>query len=128
MNPGWIWSSQTWWSPARHAPQRPQAQTNGTVTRSPTCQPRTPGADLDDRAGQLVPGDVRQRDVRVVAHPAVPVAAAQAGRPDRQQNATRPRRRERAPPRPPEEKGLYQQRPHRPPSAPHSSPRTTPGA
>ncbi len=30
-------------------------------------------------AGQLVTGHVRQADVRVVAHPAVPVAAAQAG-------------------------------------------------
>ena len=42
--------------------------------------PRTDlGADLHDGPGKLVPGDVRQRDVGVVPHPAVPVAAAQPG-------------------------------------------------
>ena len=34
-----------------------------------------------DHAGQLVAGHVGERDRRVVAHPAVPVAAADAGRP-----------------------------------------------
>ena len=40
------------------------------------------GAGLDDGAGQLVTGHVGQLDVVVVAHPAVPVAAAQPGRLD----------------------------------------------
>src|SRR3972149_10447641 len=35
-----------------------------------------------DGAGELVTRDVRQPDVRVVAHPAVPVRAAQPGRLD----------------------------------------------
>ncbi len=35
VNPGWVWRSQTWWSPARHCSQLPHAHTNGTVTRSP---------------------------------------------------------------------------------------------
>jgi hypothetical protein len=37
-------------------------------------------ADLGDDAGELVSGDVRQCDIRVVAGPAVPVATAQPGR------------------------------------------------
>ncbi len=40
------------------------------------------GADLLDHPGQLVAGNVREPDVGVVSHPAVPVAAAQAGRLD----------------------------------------------
>ena len=35
-------------------------------------------AYLGDYAGQLVPRHVRQLDIRIMAHPAVPVAAAQA--------------------------------------------------
>ena len=35
-------------------------------------------ADLHDYPGQLVPGHVRQSDIRIVPHPAVPVAAADA--------------------------------------------------
>jgi hypothetical protein len=38
------------------------------------------GADLVDGARELVARHMRQLDVAVVAHPAVPVAAAQAGR------------------------------------------------
>ena len=40
VKPGWVCRSHTWWSPARQDGQRPQAQTNGTVTRSPTRQSR----------------------------------------------------------------------------------------
>jgi hypothetical protein len=40
------------------------------------------GTDLDDLPGELMARDVRQRDVRVVPDPAVPIAAAQAGRGD----------------------------------------------
>ena len=43
VNPGWVWWSHTCWSPAAHRSHRPQPQTNGTVTRAPTCQPRTSG-------------------------------------------------------------------------------------
>jgi hypothetical protein len=39
--------------------------------------------DRLDHPGQLVAGHVRQRDRRVMAHPAVPVAPADPGRPDR---------------------------------------------
>ena len=46
VKPGCCWSGQTWASPARHHSHRPQPQTNGTVTRSPTRQPRDAGADL----------------------------------------------------------------------------------
>ena len=42
VKPGWVWASQTCWSPAAHAAQRPQAHTNGTVTRSPGRAPATP--------------------------------------------------------------------------------------
>ena len=44
VKPGWTWLSQTCWSPARHGAQTPQAHTNGTVTRSPTCHPGRPPA------------------------------------------------------------------------------------
>ena len=76
MKPGCVWCAQTWWSPAAHDAQRPQAQTNGTVTRSPTAPAAHAGADRLDRAGELVARHVRQHDVGVVALPAVPVAAA----------------------------------------------------
>ena len=45
------------------------------------------GPDLGDDAAQLVARHVRQRDRRVVAHPAVPVAAAHAGGPHRDDDA-----------------------------------------
>ena len=76
MKPGWVWSRQTCWWPALHSGQMPQAVTNGVVTRSPDPSMSDVGADRDDGAGQLVPGNVRQRDVRVVPLPRVPVAAA----------------------------------------------------
>lgn len=38
VKPGWVWRSQTCWSPAAQVGQVPQAHTNGTVTRSPGCQ------------------------------------------------------------------------------------------
>ena len=41
VKPGWVWSGHTWVSPTAHHSQRPQPQTNGTVTRSPTAQRRT---------------------------------------------------------------------------------------
>ena len=43
VKPGWVWSGQTWLSPPRQYSQRPQPQTNGTVTRSPTDQRSTSG-------------------------------------------------------------------------------------
>ena len=45
------------------------------------------GADGFDYAGQLMPGNVRNPDVRIVSHPAVPVAAAHAGGHDPDDNA-----------------------------------------
>ena len=58
---------------------------------------RRPLADVRpdrlDHAGELVPRHVRERaDVRVVAHPAVPVGAAQPGRLDADHHAVRRRR------------------------------------
>ncbi len=41
VKPGWVWRSHTWWSPAAQDGQVPQAQMNGTVTRSPARQPVT---------------------------------------------------------------------------------------
>ena len=35
VKPGWVWRSHTCWSPAAQAGQVPQAQTKGTVTRTP---------------------------------------------------------------------------------------------
>src|SRR4051794_22169037 len=41
VKPGWYWSSHPWGAPARQVAHRPHAQTNGTVTRSPTVTRRT---------------------------------------------------------------------------------------
>src|SRR4051812_2222702 len=38
VKPGCVWCAQTCPAPSRQGAQRPQAQTNGTVTRSPTAQ------------------------------------------------------------------------------------------
>jgi hypothetical protein len=46
-------------------------------------------ADRPDPPGELVARDVRRADVRVVAHPAVPVRPAQPGRLDRHDDAIR---------------------------------------
>ena len=43
VNPGWVWSGQTWASPARQYSHRPQPQANGTVTRSPARHRVTAG-------------------------------------------------------------------------------------
>src|SRR3954447_7331931 len=48
-----------------------------SIAHLPMRDARTDGGD---RASQLVARDVREDDVRVMPHPAVPVAAAQAGR------------------------------------------------
>ena len=53
-----------------HGGQRPQPRQNGTVTRSPSHVAADLRARGHDRAGQLVAGDVRRRDVGVVPHPA----------------------------------------------------------
>ena len=82
MKPGWNWFSQTWWLPEAHSKQRPQPETKGTVTRSPSFQRVDAAADRGDRAGELVAGHMRQADVGIVPHPAVPVAAAEPGRLD----------------------------------------------
>lgn len=42
LKPGWVCLSQTCWAPAAQAAQWPQAQTKGTVTRSPRRQLYTP--------------------------------------------------------------------------------------
>ena len=80
------------------------------IARRPALDPVADG--LDD-AGQFVPGDVREPpDVRVVAHPAVPVAAAQAGGLD-----ARPPRRTRPAP------GRARSRPSAAPRRPRRRPR-----
>ena len=81
VKPGWRCRGQTWPSPAQAHRALPHAMTKGAVTRAP--QP--PGihllADRLDDPGELVAGHVRERrDVAVVPHPAVPVAAAQPAR------------------------------------------------
>ncbi len=50
----------------------------------PVADPAAPDgwADSADHTGEFVAGYVRQHDVGVVAHPAVPVASAQPGRGD----------------------------------------------
>ena len=65
----------------------PQPQQNGTVTRSPTAKPRTSGPTAATSPASSWPGTCGQRDRRVVAHPAVPVAAADAGRAHRDHDA-----------------------------------------
>ena len=82
MKPGWNWWSQTWGLPETHCGQAPQPFTNGSVTRSPGFQRRHALADGFDLPGQFVPRHVRQNDIGVMAHPAVPVAEAEPGRPD----------------------------------------------
>ena len=55
---------------------------NGTVTRSPARQPSTSGPTAAITPASSCPGTCGSADVGVVAHPAVPVAAAQPGRLD----------------------------------------------
>ena len=101
VNPGWVWASQTWWSPAAHWAHASAGvhERHGHPVARPASA-RTSGADRRDRAGQLVPGHVRQDDVGVVALPAVPVAAADAARRHPDDDAVRRRVRGRAPPAP----------------------------
>ena len=54
----------------------PQAVTNGVGDEVAHPSVSDVGTDRDHGAGELVPGNVRQRDVRVVPLPCVPVAAA----------------------------------------------------
>ena len=82
VKPGCSWAGRPAGCPAWHSEQLPQPQMNGTVTLSPTCPALHILAHGLDHAGQFVAGDMGQLDVAVVAHPAVPVAAAQAGRLD----------------------------------------------
>ena len=56
MNPGWVWRSQIWWSPARHCAQLPHAHTNGTVTRSPGRQSATPAPTASTTPASSCPG------------------------------------------------------------------------
>ena len=44
--------------------------------------------DLDNNPRHLMARYMRQRDIRIVSHPAMPVAHAKAGRLDSQDNAT----------------------------------------
>jgi hypothetical protein len=73
VKPGWKSTSQICVQPWRHAVADRQA-----------AHLR---ADRRDDPGQLVAGHVGERDRRIVAHPAVPVAAADAGRLDRDDHA-----------------------------------------
>src|SRR3954451_20666552 len=56
VNPGWVWCRHTCPAPSRHGPQRPQAQTKGTVTRSPTAQLRTPSPTAATVPANSCPG------------------------------------------------------------------------
>ena len=56
VNPGWVWRAHTWCSPAAHCAHRPQALTNGTVTRSPTRQRRTPAPTAATVPASSCPG------------------------------------------------------------------------
>ncbi len=67
--------------PSRQAAQTPQVSTAGRSTGSPGCQPATPGAELRDRAGDLVPEDERRRlEGRRVVVDEVQVGVAEAAR------------------------------------------------
>lgn len=77
VNPGWVWSGHTCASPATQCSQTPHPQTNGTVTRSPTCQRVTSAPTSATVPARLVAGDVREID-GVVSLPCVPVGAAHA--------------------------------------------------
>src|SRR5262249_57946168 len=70
---------------ARTAPARAHERDRDALAAAPALDAR---ADLLDRARELVPGHVRQRDVRIVALPAVPVRPAQPGRVDPDDDAT----------------------------------------
>ena len=56
VNPGCSWSGQTWALPSRHHEHRPQPQTNGTVTRSPTCHRVTPAPVSTTSPASSCPG------------------------------------------------------------------------
>src|SRR5664280_2209753 len=56
VNPGCVWSGQTWASPSRHQVQRPHPLTNGTVTRSPTANPTTSGPTASTVPANSWPG------------------------------------------------------------------------
>ena len=79
VKPGWKSRSQICVSPSRHGSHvaAAAAERHGHAVADGEAVHLGPG--LDDHAAQLVPGHVRQHDRRVVAHPAVPVAAAHAG-------------------------------------------------
>ena len=51
-----------------------------TLTRNPLADPEAPyvATDGNHAAGELMARDVRQRDVRIVSHPAMPVGATDA--------------------------------------------------
>ena len=82
MKPGWVWFSHTccWPDTARTA--RAACAHEGHRDPVAGLPLAHAGSDGLDDAGELVPGHVRQVHVRVMAHPAVPVAAAHAGRLD----------------------------------------------
>ncbi len=54
--PGWVCRSHTCWSPAAQDGQLPQAQTNGTVTRSPGRQPVTRAPTASTTPASSCPG------------------------------------------------------------------------
>ena len=56
VNPGWVWRSQTCWFPDAHAAHDPQAQTKGTVTRSPGRHGPTPAPTDSTTPASSCPG------------------------------------------------------------------------
>ncbi len=73
--------------PARLAGAAAAAERRGHAVARP--DPAHLGPDRRDDAGELVAGHVGEADRGVVAHPAVPVAAAQPGRADLDERAVR---------------------------------------
>src|SRR5690349_8925976 len=69
---------------ARAAPARAHERNRYPLAAAPP--PHVP-ADPFDRPRELVPGHVRQLDVRIVAAPAMPVGATEPGRLDAQDDA-----------------------------------------
>src|SRR3954454_1255565 len=76
VNPGWYCSSHTCGAPARQVGHRPQAQTNGTVTRSPTAtevtgrptEATTPANSCPGTCGNAIEGSCPTQPCQSLRH------------------------------------------------------------
>ena len=79
MKPGWNWCSQTWWLPGGTFVAVAAADDERHGDAIAGAPRRDLLADRRHDAGQFVARHMRQADAGVVAHPAMPVAAAEPG-------------------------------------------------